>query len=316
MQHFTNHIVLLYEYCRKWLTSKISLMSFQLKAKHWLVAIVPTGIAITAIAWQNSGAGNNNNFYDPQDTVPAKHRQKSMRNEDTNQKDIDREMRKLDDALNTIDTKVDKINWEEIQKQVQSSMEKANEEMKNHQVDMEQIQKQIDESIKNIDFDKIKEETAIALQHVKEDIDINKINAEVQRALTEARKEINNDEIRKSIDEAKKVNMDEVKKAIEEAKNEMEKDKVNMKEEMGKAKQEIKKAKDELKGYKRMLDDMEKEGLINTNQDYSVEYKDGELFINGQKQSQDLEKKYKDYFKKDNIKIYKKNGEFNITNDD
>ena len=42
------------------------------------------------------------------------------------------------------------------------------------------------------------------MEQVKEDIDINKINEEVQRALEVAKKQLNSDEIRKSIKKPKK----------------------------------------------------------------------------------------------------------------
>jgi hypothetical protein len=61
-----------------------------------------------------------------------------------------------------------------------------------------------------------------------------------------------------------------------------------------------------------MLDEMEKEELINRKADYDVDYRDGDLFINGQKQPNDILNRYKGYFKKDNTRIYKKDGRFNI----
>ena len=106
--------------------------------------------------------------------------------------------------------------------------------------------------------------------------------------------------------------MEEVRKELENVKIEMEKNKVNVKEEMDKAKINIEEAKQELKAYKQLLDGLEKDGLIDTKKDYSIEYKNGELFINGQKQPQEVLNKYKGYFKHDNTKIYKENGRFNI----
>jgi len=64
-----------------------------------------------------------------------------------------------------------------------------------------------------------------------------------------------------------------------------------------------------------MLDEMEKDGLINSKEDYDIEYKEGNLYINDQKQPQEVLNKYKEYFKKDNTRIYKKNGGFNISID-
>lgn len=287
-------------------------MTFHFKTKHWLIAIAPVCIAAITLAWQKSGADKpNNNYYQTQDTVPSKSHHKDFE-EMRDEKDLDKAILELDDALKHVDKKIENIDWNKIQEQIQSSMEKVNEEMKNHQLDMDKVQREIQESVKNIDFEKIKNETALAMENVKEDIDINKINEQVQRALDVAKEQLNSDEIRKSVEEAKKVNMEEIKKELENVKVEMEKNKVNVKEEMDKAKINIEEAKQELKAYKQLLDGLEKDGLIDTKKDYSIEYKNEELYINGQKQPQDVLNKYKGYFKQDNTRIYKKNGRFNI----
>jgi hypothetical protein len=57
---------------------------------------------------------------------------------------------------------------------------------------------------------------------------------------------------------------------------------------------------------------MEKEGLLNTKDDYTIEYKDGDLFINDKKQSSDITDKYKKYFKQKKIAIKKVDGEMKI----
>jgi len=287
-------------------------MAFHFKTKHWLIVTVPVCIAVITLAWQKSGADKtNNNYRQAQDTVPSKHHQKDFE-EMRDEKDLDKAILKLDEALKHVDKKIENIDWNKIQEQIQSSMEKVNEEMKNHQFDMDKVQHEVEESMKNIDLEKIKKETALAMQHVNEDIDLNKINEQVQRALDVAKEQLNSDEIQKSIQNATKMNMEEVKKELENVKIEMEKNKVNVKEEMAKAKIQIEEAKQELKAYKQLLDGLEKDGLINAKKDYSIEYKNGELFINGQKQPQDVLNKYKGYFKHDNTKIYKENGRFNI----
>ena len=102
---------------------------------------------------------------------------------------------------------------------------------------------------------------------------------------------------------------------MEKAREEIKNSKVDIREEMRKAKDEIKEEKATLKGYREMLDDMEKKGLINTKEDYSIEYKGGDLFINDKKQSQEITDKYKNYFKKDNTSLIKKSGELEISND-
>jgi len=64
------------------------------------------------------------------------------------------------------------------------------------------------------------------------------------------------------------------------------------------AKVEIEKAKVELKEYKGFVDGLEKDGLISKKDGYKVKHKDGELFINGKKQSSDVYNKYRSFLEK------------------
>jgi hypothetical protein len=180
---------------------------------------------------------------------------------------------------------------------------------------MKKVQRQMDDAMKNIDFEKISKETARAMRHLDEYVDADKINEEVQRGLQAAKEQMNSKEFRESIDAAKKINMDEVRKELENVKEEMEKNKINLKEQMDNAKERIEKAKEELKDYRELIDDLEKDGLINTKEDYNIKYKDDELYINGKKQSPEITAKYKSYFKENNTRIYKKNGRFTVDTD-
>jgi chromosome segregation ATPase len=289
-------------------------MSFHFKTRHWLLAMIPVGIAVTTIAWQAAGAVNANNDHQTQDTVPSKHHHQNF-DDMRDEKDLDKAMLKLDEALKHIDNKMENIDWNKIQQQIQSSMDKVNEEMKDHEFDMEKVQRQVDDAMKNIDFEKISRETARAMRHLDEYVDADKINEEVQRGLEAAKKQMNSKEFRESMDAAIKINMDEVRKELENVKEEMEKNKVDLKEQMDNAKQGIEKAKEELKDYRELIDGLEKDGLINTKEDYSIKYKDDELYINGKKQSPEITDKYKGYFKENNTRIYKKNGRFTIDTD-
>ncbi|HEX4375074.1 MAG TPA: hypothetical protein VHZ50_17340 [Puia sp.] len=289
-------------------------MSFRFKTRHWLLAMIPVGIAVITIAWQNAGKENTNNNHQTQDTVPSKHHHNEF-DDMRDEKDLDKAMLKLDEALKHINNNMETIDWKKIQEQIQTSMEKVNEEMKDHKLDMEKVQRQVDDAMKNVDFEKIGRETARAMQHLNENFDINKLNEEVQRGLEAAKEQMNSKEFRESMDAAKKINMDEIRKELENVKDEMEKNKIDLKEEMDNAKEGIEKTKEELKAYHELIDGMEKDGLINTKEDYSIEYKDDELFINGKKQSPEITDKYKDYFKENNTRIYKKNGRFTIDTD-
>jgi chromosome segregation ATPase len=290
-------------------------MSLQLKFKHWLVIIAPVALAVSALAWaggkQNIPAPNQN----VQDTVPAKNKHKNYYKIGKDEKDLDKAMKELDKAEEKLEGKVENIDWGKIDMEIEKSMKKIDEEMARHDIDMEKMEQDIEKSVKDIDAEKIEKETKEAVQHAMENVDFKKINEEVRVALAQAKEQLNSPEFRKNIEDVTRINTDEIKRELEKARTEIENSKVDIKEEMSNAKKEIKKAKEELAGYHQMLDEMEKEGLINTNADYSIEYKAGDLYINDQKQTQDVTNRYKNYFKKDNTRIYKKNGEFNISSD-
>ena len=74
------------------------------------------------------------------------------------------------------------------------------------------------------------------------------------------------------------------------------------KHEMDKAKEEMKTAKKELTDIKDMTNEMEKDGLINSKDGYSIEYKDKQLLINN-KSNHRSNDKYCKYFKGENFKI-------------
>jgi hypothetical protein len=105
--------------------------------------------------------------------------------------------------------------------------------------------------------------------------------------------------------------MENAKREMAKAKVELQKQKGEFRKQMDKAKVEMQKAKEEMKGYQEMIYQIEKDGLLNTKEDYSIEYRSGDLFINDKKQPQAVTDKYKKYFKK-NIAIKKQDGKMEI----
>ena len=88
-----------------------------------------------------------------------------------------------------------------------------------------------------------------------------------------------------------KVEMKNVEKELKNLGPEIEKSLKN-------AKVEIEKAKLELKEYKTFVDGLEKDGLINKKEGYTVKHKDSELFINGKKQPSNVYNKYRSFLEK------------------
>jgi hypothetical protein len=97
------------------------------------------------------------------------------------------------------------------------------------------------------------------------------------------------------------------------AKEEMEKIGPQIEKEMQNAKIKMEKAKAEMKEYKGFVDGLEKDGLIKKSEGYSLKHKDGELFINGKKASNETYLKYRSFLEKHpKFSIEKNDDDFNI----
>lgn len=257
-----------------------------------------------------------------QDTIPQK-RNKETRSA-TNDRDLDNELRQLDKAQEKLEELKDK-DWEEIQRKVEESMRKIDAEKIQQQVenamrniDYEKINRQIQESLQQIDFDKIQRDIDQSLAEEKK-IDKEAIKREVEKARKQVKEAMDKEDWKEEMKEAQRNSREEVRKELENAKKELAKvkeelkdQKLNMKKELEKARLGIDKAKTELKDYQEMIYEMEKAGLLNTKEDYTIEYRSGDLFINDKKQPQEVTDHYKKYFHKKNIAIKKHDGKINI----
>jgi hypothetical protein len=177
---------------------------------------------------------------------------------------------------------------------------------KNMKIDMSKMDREIKaamEEIKKIDFDKIGHEVEAELRKVNWD----EANLEIKKAMREAQKEIN------------EIDMKEIKKEIEKAQKEVSKEKISAHIDMQKIRESvnkglagarigIEKAKKEISQLKEFTESLEKDGLINRKKGYKVEIKDNEMYINGTKQSKEVNEKYKKYFKEDNF-VLRNDGE-------
>jgi stage III sporulation protein SpoIIIAA len=139
-------------------------------------------------------------------------------------------------------------------------------------------------------------------------VDMQKAREDIENSLNKLRSE----DFKKQLEETmSKVDMEEIRREMEKAKEEMTRNKEHFKVDIQRAKEDILRAKEELKAYQEMLDEMENEGLINTREDYKIQFKNKELFINGKKQSEEATEKYKKYFRHDTT-IQKEDGDMNI----
>jgi len=298
-------------------------MNLQQPFTRWgSLAIVSLTAVITLLSFTGGDAHHPAIVNRNQDTIPQK-RNKVTR-EATNDRDLDNELRQLDKAKEKLEELKDK-DWEEIQRKVEESMrsidaEKIQEQVDNamRNIDYEKINRQITESLKKIDFDKIQRDLDQSLADVKK-VDKEEIKRELEKARKQVQEAMDKEDWKEEMKQAQQYSREEVKKELENAKKELAKvkdelkdQKLNMKKELEKARTGIDKAKAELKDYQEMIYDMEKAGLLNTKEDYTIEYRSGDLFINDKKQPQEVTDKYKKYFHKKNIAIKKQDGKMNI----
>jgi paraquat-inducible protein B len=219
------------------------------------------------------------------DTLPDKKYNGSM-----TMKDFDNLQKVLDESLLQTMDEIKKIDFAKMQKEIEASLKS---------VDMEKIMNDVQLSLKSIDVDKILADVRSSLN----DIDWADKNDEIEKALKEAKKEIEKAKL-----EVKDIDQDAINKELDKAKAEIEKskaqlDKIDMDKIMSEAREGIDKAKEELRMTKAMFNEMEKDGLIDQKEGFTMEYKNKDLYINGKKQSEQTTDKYRKYFKKDHFKI-------------
>ena len=143
-------------------------------------------------------------------------------------------------------------------------------------------------------------------------VDMEKVNEQ----LKEAMKQIDRAKIQMEIDKAlKDVDMEKIRAEVNKVTNEI--DAAKIEKEMENAKASIEKAKVDMKEYKGFVDGLEKDGLVNKKEGYTIQHKNDELIINGKKQPADVYNKYRTFLKKhEKFTIKKSDDDFNIYNDD
>jgi hypothetical protein len=262
-----------------------------------------------------------------QDTIPSEKRNKTTRDEQFN-RDFDKQLKQLDEAQDQIE-RLKQKDWDKMQRDIEESVRNIDIQKIQQQaidavqkIDFEKINSQIQASLQKIDFEKIKLQLDKSLESISK-IDREAINKQLDEAQRQVKGALEKEEWTSELKKAQIIKKEEldkqmanVKKEMEKVREELKQQKFDMKKELEKARADIDKAKDEVKGYQQMIYDMEKDGLLNSKEDYSIDYKSGDLYINDKKQPADVTDKYKKYFKKNKIAIKKQNGDIQIRHHD
>jgi hypothetical protein len=268
-----------------------------------LLVLLISGITLGLVSWD-------------QKQTP-RHLQQTINDTVPKKKTVDREkkVRDLDDVLDELNEADMKVNMEKIQQEINDAMKKIDGDKIRMEidrammeVDMAKIQKEVQESLAKVDFNKIKAEIAEAMK----EIDMDKIQKEVKESLAK----VDWDKMKMELEKVKDIDMKKLDAEMKKVKEEMKDIGPKIKKEMEKAKVEIEKAKTVIKEYKEYVDGLENDGLINKKEGYTLKHKDGELFINGKKASDQTYNKYRSFLEKHKkFNIKKDNNDFDLDMD-
>jgi cytochrome oxidase Cu insertion factor (SCO1/SenC/PrrC family) len=126
-----------------------------------------------------------------------------------------------------------------------------------------------------------------------------------------------NTQINEALDQVKKIDLSKLDAEMDHLKIEMKDLGPRIENEMQKANISIEKAKAGLKEYKVFIDGLEKDGLINKKEGYTIQHKNGDLIINGKKQPAEVYNKYSKFLQNHKkFRIEKSDDDFNMSNDD
>jgi len=194
------------------------------------------------------------------------------------------------------------INWQQIQDEVNSAMKEVDSKKMNAEIDEAQ------EQIKNIDWQKLKDEVDKGVAEADSTVNDPKLRKEIKLELDQALQDAN-----EATREAQKqiVEVYARQKEVEAGVKRQEAiAQANTQRALAQAKIEQDKTMAEANGHLRtsemtnsMIKEMERDGLINQEDGFSIKKANNSLYINGVKQSNDTYNKYSSYLKGERIII-------------
>lgn len=217
---------------------------------------------ILASSWQNPARKNSNIVFknvNYSDTIPG-----NSNNKDFNLDEINKSMQNLDKNMAGLEIQMKNLNLN-IDKQIQESISKIN---------FDEIQKQTEASLKQIDWDKMQQQVDNSLQKAKTEvaqIDFNKMQSQMK----ELQEKMQSKEFQSQF------NSEKLHQQINDA--------------MISAKEGIEKVKKKLQELNDFTNALQADGLIDKKKGYTIEWKNGDLYINDKVQPKDISDKYRKY---------------------
>ena len=214
---------------------------------------------IAAVAWQ---ADTTQVIHSPnrvaigKDTTPTK---------SAHPDEIDLQLN-FDSVMQQLNIELSKIDYAKINVDVQKAMD---------QINYNKLSNDINTAMKNVDWDKMKFDIAKSLDSAKlaiNNIKWDEMKAEVAKAQVEAKKAM----------AIQKINMDSFN--------------VQLQKSLQEAQKGLQSAKVEWQNYKALEEALKKDGLIQAGKSYTIELKNGILYLNGVKQTEATTDKYRKYY--------------------
>ena len=212
--------------------------------------------------------------------------------------------RKMPETVNKTDT-LPENNTKDFDKAIEAlneNMAKLNKQMKEIKIDVDKeitralssidfkaMEKQVKENIDKINWDKVQQDANVSIQKARAQIakvDFTKMQKDMQALQEKFKRE----------EFKSQFNGEKLQQQINDA--------------MANAKISIEKAKVKLQQMKDFTDALAGDGLIDKKKGYNIEWKDGDLYINHQKQSKDVSDKYRKYESSGKIKMMPDDAEY------
>lgn len=172
----------------------------------------------------------------------------------------------MDSTMQQVNLALKQINYQKINAEVQKAIA---------QVDYNKINKEIHNAMQSVDWDKMKLDVSASLDNAKaaiNNIDWSEMKTELSKAQAEVKKAM----------AEQKINSEEIKREVEKSLKEAQKN--------------LQSAKAELANDKGLQAALMNNGLISKNKPYTIELKNGVLYINGTKQSKAVTDKYSKFY--------------------
>lgn len=289
---------------------------FNTTTRKFTFPLLLLGVSFTAISWTGTivhTSGINYDLY-AADTIPEK------------TQSLDEQIRQLEIAQQNLQRELSQKDWNKIEAEMENAIGRINTkeidaQMKKAMAELDRSMASIDKEqlLRGLDAEKIQAEMARAQKELAEEFakhDWQKEMKLAQEELQKAMKEISSIDQKKLKDELAQAKR-EIKESHENmarelalVKKEMAENKYKIRESLDEARNEIEKTRLEYLGYRTMIGEMQKEGLITDPKNYRVEYKDGDLYINDKKQSSVLTDRYRKYFKDKPVLLKNENNQF------